>query len=99
MKLLSCGFYALSIAYLSGCSSIPAQTKSSQLISSTQPSTVRASVKSGSIEPAPWTAYFSTQDSATDWASAVRGIGRGQTGLPNSKVATYIQKLRTAPLL
>jgi hypothetical protein len=99
MKLLSCGFYALLTAYLSGCSSIPAQTNSSQLMGSTQPSTVRSSVKSGSIKPVPWTAYFSTQDRFADWASAVRGIGRGQTGLPNSKVAPYIQDLSTAPLL
>jgi hypothetical protein len=98
MKLLSCGFHALSIAYLSGCSSVPAQTNLSQLMSSTQPSTVRSSVKPSSIDPVPWTAHFSTQDSPADWASAVRGIGRGQTGLPNSKVSPYIQALSTAPL-
>jgi hypothetical protein len=99
MKLLSCGFYALPIAYLSRCSSVPAQTNLPHLMGSTQPSTVHSSVKPSLSNLVPWTAYFSTQDSPVDWASAVRGIGRGQTGLPNAKVAPYIQALSTAPLL
>ncbi len=102
IKILTWGLFSALILAIAGCLNQPSPTSTlaqSSSHASAKDRSAQPPIKQGLIKiVAPWTAYFSTQDTAVDWADSVRGVGRGQTGLPGSDTTSYVQALSDASL-